>query len=56
MTSSNLIFSLKESSLELPIKQRIFFKLVYTSFPSVLGVKIIKLYVKNFSVKNNKTV
>jgi len=56
VTSSNLIFSLKESSLELPIKQRIFFKLVYTSFPSVVGVKNIKLYVQNFSVKNNITV
>jgi hypothetical protein len=58
VTSSNLIFSLKESSLELPIKQIIFFKLGYTSFLSVrvLGVKNIKLYVKIFNVKNNITV
>jgi len=56
LTSSNLIFSLKESSLGLPIKQRKFFKLVYTLFPSVLGVKNIKLYVQNFNVKNRITV
>lgn len=56
VTSSNLIFSLKESSLGLPIKQRIFFKLVYSSFPSVLGVKNIKLHVQNINGKNNITV
>jgi hypothetical protein len=35
VTSSNLIFILMESSLELPIKQRICFNFIYTSYASV---------------------
>jgi hypothetical protein len=35
MTSSNLIFIVMESYLELPIKQRMFFKFIYTSFANV---------------------